>query len=203
MELLTFLTFMGISLGIISMPGPNVLVVVSTSIADGKIRSLQTIAGISIAMALQLSVAALGTVWLVSVLVSGFEILKWVGVGYLVYLAIRQFVAANKKETSSRQATAIGSFTKGFTVSLTNAKTILFFGAFLPQFVIPGSSYTVQITVLSATFWLLALLINTIYMLLAHLLKERVAQADSSRLMNMASGSLYLAAAAALSAVRR
>ena len=181
MDLLTLLTFMGISLGIISMPGPNVLVVVSTSISEGKTRASQTIAGIGVAMALQLFVAALSTAWLIAALTSGFELLKWAGVCYLVYLAFRQFIEASQKKTEVGKTTAIGSFTKGFVASLTNAKTILFFGAFLPQFVSPGSSYALQIFVLSATFWLLALLVNTSYMLLAHILNERLTRAHSSK----------------------
>lgn len=203
MELLTFVTFVGISLGLIATPGPNVLVVVSTSISEGKPRSSQTIAGISLAMAIQLFVATLGTSWLVSALAGGFEILKWSGVGYLIYLAAREFIAARDNDKTLGEATAIGSFVKGFFVSLTNAKTILFFGAFLPQFISPDASFALQITMLSATFWLLALVVNLTYMMLAHNLAERFRRASASGLLNIASGTLYLGAAAALSAVKR
>lgn len=185
------------------MPGPNVMVVVSTSISEGKLRAAQTIAGISLAMAIQLFVATLSASWLVGVLASGFEGLKWAGVGYLIYLAVREFISACDKRNPVGETSAIGSFAKGFFVSLTNAKTILFFGAFLPQFVSLESSFIMQITLLSATFWLLALLVNVTYMMLAHALAERFRNANSSGFLNVASGSLYLGAAVALSAIKR
>ena len=65
MELLTFIL---ISIGIIVVPGPNVLVVVSTSISHGKLRGLQTVVGTSVAMAIQLLIAAVGTAWFVAAL---------------------------------------------------------------------------------------------------------------------------------------
>lgn len=203
MELLTFITFVGISLGLIATPGPNVLVIVSISISEGKLRAGQTIAGISLAMAVQLFVATLSASWVVNALADGFEFLKWAGVIYLVYLAVREFAAAGNKRKHLGGAGAVGSFAKGFFVSLTNAKTILFFGAFLPQFVSTEFSFTLQITALSLTFWCLALLVNLTYMTLAHRLAARFRKAGTSRLVHVASGSLYLGAAAALSVIRR
>ena len=154
-------------------------------------------------MAIQLFVATLSTSWLVNALAGGFEFLKWAGVGYLIYLAVQEFNAARDNEKALGDATAIGSFVKGFFVSLTNAKTILFFGAFLPQFVTPDASFAVQLTMLSVTFWLLALVVNITYMMIAHNLAERFRRASASGYLNVASGTLYLGAAAALSAIKR
>lgn len=85
-------------MGIIIIPGPNVLVVISTSLAYGRARGLQTVAGTSAAMLVQLFIAALGTAWFVSALASGFLWLKWLGVGYLFYLGIRHLLAIGQHQ---------------------------------------------------------------------------------------------------------
>jgi len=89
------LTFVLVSAGIIIIPGPNLLVIISTSISHGKARGLQTVAGTTCAMILQLFIAASETAWLVSALSSGFLWLKWLGVSYLIYLGVAHFFAAS------------------------------------------------------------------------------------------------------------
>ena len=88
-------------------------------------------------------------------------------------------------------------------MSLTNAKTILFFGAFLPQFVDPSLPFAIQLTVLSVTFWCLALLVNLAYMALAGKAAKLLVASNAFRWVHVTSGALYLGAAAALSAIRR
>ena len=83
-----FVTFCVFAILIIVIPGPNVLVIVSTSIAAGKTRGLQTVLGTSTAMAIQLFVTALGTGWLISFISDGLIWIKWIGVGYLLFLGI-------------------------------------------------------------------------------------------------------------------
>lgn len=196
MELLLFIL---VSIGVIVVPGPNVLVVVSTSIAHGKRRGLQTVAGTSAAMAIQLIVAAIGTAWFVAALSSGFVWLKWAGVIYLCYLGISHFISAASKN-EPRPATALGSFQRGFWVSLTNPKTILFFAAFLPQFISPGESFAAQIALLSAIFWLLAIGLDSGYALIAGKLAALPRNKDISKIRNYCSGVLYLGAGATLAA---
>ena len=85
MESTLYLTFVLISLGIIIIPGPNVLIIVSTSISHGIQRGLMTVAGTSVAMAIQLFIAAMVTSSFVQLLSNGFILVKWLGVAYLVY----------------------------------------------------------------------------------------------------------------------
>ena len=197
MELLTFIL---ISIGIIVVPGPNVLVVVSTSISHGKLRGLQTVVGTSVAMAIQLLIAAVGTTWFVAALTEGFFWLKWVGVAYLVYLGITHLIAASN--FAQKQITAIGSFQRGFWVSLTNPKTILFFSAFLPQFTVPSESYFAQIMLLSAIFWVLAIVLDSSYVLLSNKLRILLRNTEISKIQNRASGVFYLGAGATLAATK-
>ena len=195
-----YLTFVLVSIGLIIIPGPNVLIVVSTSIIGGKGRGLLTVAGTSAAMAIQLMIAAVGTAWFVAALTEGFLWLKWVGVAYLVYLGIEHLLKAAKESHNSHQVTALSSFQRGFWVSLTNPKTILFFSAFLPQFTVASAAYLPQVALLSITFWLLAIILDSGYALLSNKLLHLLKRKGLEKYQNGASGVLYLGAGAILAA---
>jgi len=197
MEILTFIL---ISIGIIIVPGPNVLVIVSTSLAHGKTRGLQTVAGTSSAMLIQLSVAAFGTSWFVNSLASGFIWLKWIGVCYLIYLGIKHILAIGPHEEN--KITAGGSFQRGFWVSLTNPKTILFFSAFLPQFTLASAPYLPQIVMLSAIFLILAVILDSGYVLLSNKLTSLLRNQSLANYRHGISGTLYLGAGATLASVK-
>lgn len=203
MELSTYLTFIVISLGFIATPGPNVLVIISTSLSEGRTKGFQTVFGIGVAMVLQLTVAVLGTAWLVYALAQGFQWLKWGGVAYLVYLGVRHLWAAVSREQPVEKAAFVGSFGRGFFVSLTNPKTILFFGAFLPQFALAGSLFFTQLVILSATFWVLALGVNLGYTVLAGQFASTLSSKKSLKIKHGVSGALYLGAGAVLASIKR
>lgn len=190
------LFFVLVSMGVIVVPGPNVLVIVSTSLSNGIARGLQTVAGTSLAMALQLLIAAVGTGWLVTLFTDGLVALKWIGVAYLAYLGISQLIKA--ASTQLQPITALGSFHRGFWVSLTNPKTILFFSAFLPQFTTPDGEYLAQITWLSIVFWILAVILDSGYAMLAGKLSEGVRFLRDKRWQNRVSAAMYLIASVLL-----
>lgn len=195
MDVFLYSSFIGISLLVILMPGPNVMVIVSTAISHGKLRGLQTVAGTSVAMTIQLLIAALASVSFVEHFKSGLSILKWVGLCYLIGLALWHFYRAWRGVTIKVEDQAAWSFAKGFLVSISNPKTILFFTAFLPQFVSTEYAYLPQIAILSLTFLVIAVICDGVYALLAHGLAERLAHLLSerrySRWKNAISGGLY------------
>lgn len=155
-ESTVFLSFIAVSLMVIVVPGPNVVLIVSTALLKGKLTGLQTMLGTLLAMAIQLMIAAKGTVWLSNVLAEFFIYVKWMGALYLIYLGINQLRLAMQTSQSEPEISWKGTFFRGFLVGLTNPKTILFFGAFLPQFTTASLSIEYQITILSITFLLLA-----------------------------------------------
>ena len=197
------LGFLAVALLFIAIPGPNVLVIVATSIVSGRTRGLQTGIGTSLAMLLQLLIAALATNSLLTFLGAGLLWLKWLGVAYLLYLAGKSLYRCWHPVVEP--VSASGSFQRGFWVALTNPKTIFFFSAFLPQFVSSADHYLFQIGILSACFWILAVFCDSTYALLASKLSWLV-DADklrSSRLQNGLSGSLYLTASGILAVSHR
>ena len=202
MDTTLFVSFLIISITLIVIPGPNVLVIVSTSITHGKSRGLQTVAGTTSAMALQLFVAAAGTAWFIDLLAEGFYFLKWLGAVYLLYLAGQHFKQAFFHQATSTNLTIYGTFARGFLVSLTNPKTIVFFSAFLPQFVTSSENYLQQISILSLTFLLLAALLDSCYAILSAELQTRLLRHNVARVQHGLSGVLFLGASAWLAARR-
>ncbi|WP_237132326.1 LysE family translocator [Pseudohongiella sp. O18] len=194
--------FVLVSLGLIIVPGPNVIVIITTSVVHGRSRGMQTVAGTSAAMIIQLMVAALGTAWFVTAISEGLRWLKWLGVAYLLYLGFRH-LKASLQRVAATPPTALGSFNRGFWVSLTNPKTILFFGAFLPQFVSPGQSYLAQVAVLSSLFWVMAVTLDSLYALLSSKIASKLKSLPDSRATGLFSGGSYLGAGAALATVGR
>jgi len=195
------LAFILVSVAVIAIPGPNVLVIISTSLSHGRTRGLQTVAGTSTAMIIQLCVAGIGTTWFVTTLSQGFVWLKWAGVIYLLYLGVSHLFAA-VSNAPAKSISASSSFHRGFWVSLTNPKTILFFGAFLPQFTSASMPYSGQIMVLSALFWILAVLLDSGYALLAGKFSVLLQNRNVSRIRNGLSSLLYLGAGATLALTR-
>ena len=89
-----YVSFLLVSSAIIVIPGPNVSVIVATSLTQGRIRGLQTVSGTLAAMTVQLLIAAKGTAILAETLAQAFTVLKWLGAAYLVYLGLCRFRAA-------------------------------------------------------------------------------------------------------------
>ena len=202
MELGQLISFLLVSAVFIAVPGPNILVIVSTSLVNGKLRGLQTVVGTTLAMIIQLSIAALGTSVLLATLSQGLVWLKWFGVVYLLYLGVNSIYAFYSR-AKSKKPSATESVQRGFWVSLTNPKTILFFSAFLPQFANPDTAYLPQIAILSFSFLLLAVTIDSCYAILSARLKWLLASRDIDRVSNGISGVFYIGASGLLASTSR
>ena len=132
-----FLAFAATVTVLMLIPGPNVALIVANSVAYGSRYGLLTVAGTSSAVVVQLAFTALGMTRLLGALGTSFELIRWVGVAYLVYLGVAQWrapaVDLTRTRPEPRSARAI--YMRALLVSLTNPKTLLFYGAFFPQFV--------------------------------------------------------------------
>lgn len=204
METITYTFFILASIVLIVVPGLNVLVIISISVSHGTKRGLQTVLGTSSAMIVQLYIAALGTSQLVDSLANGFEWLRWLGVGYLLYLGINHlYEITSTSKNRSDEVSATSSYARGFIVSLTNPKTILFFSAFLPQFISDETFYLQQITLLSVTFLTLATVIDSLYALSANHLSQHFKKHHLIRFQHATSGTLFITAGVWLALMRK
>jgi homoserine/homoserine lactone efflux protein len=205
MPLDLYLAFVLASAVLILIPGPNVTLLVANSLAYGAHRALATLAGTSSAIALQLAITVLGMTSLMAVLAAWFEWLRWAGVLYLVWLGVQQWRAPPVALEDVDPAAVAGRalFWRGFLVSATNPKTLLFYAAFFPQFVDPASPPGPQLLLMSATFLGLATVLDGGYVLLAGRLRQLFRGQRRARLRNRLTGSLLIGAGLGLALARR
>ncbi len=184
------------------IPGPNVALIIANSVTYGPKYGLLTVAGTSSAMIVQLCLTALGMTELLGSLGTWFEWLRWIGVAYLVYLGITQWRAPPVDLTRTRPEPKSPSaiYTRALLVSLTNPKTLLFYGAFFPQFVSMDKHVGMQIAMLSLIFLAVAVLVDGGWAVLAG--RVRGVLASRGRLRNRVSGGFLIGAGAALALAR-
>jgi homoserine/homoserine lactone efflux protein len=181
----------------------NVALIVANSLAHGPRYGLLTVAGTSSAMVLQLALTALGMTEFLKNAAALFEVVRWLGVAYLLYLGIKQWVAApaDLAHTPAQPKSLRTLYSRAFFVSLSNPKTLFFFGAFFPQFVTPTLPLPRQLLLLSATFLLVAIVLDSVWALAAAHARSLLAR--QPRLRNRLSGGILLTAGAALALTRR
>jgi threonine/homoserine/homoserine lactone efflux protein len=203
MTLPLYLAFVAAVSVLMLIPGPNVALIVANSISHGSRYGLMTVLGTSAAMVLQLAVTAIGMAKLLGDAARAFELLRWFGVAYLLWLGVSAWRAApvdlSATPPEPRRMAAI--FARGFFVSLSNPKTLLFYGAFFPQFLDRESPVAPQLAALSATFLVLALLIDGAWALLAA--RFRSVLGARGRLRNRLTGGVLVGAALGLALARR
>lgn len=197
------LAFLAASAVLMLIPGPNVALIVANSVAWGTRFGLLTVAGTSAAMLVQLALTAYGMGAALGALATWFEWIRWIGVVYLVWLGLRQWRAppVDLARTAPQPRSARAIILRGFLVSLTNPKTLLFYGAFFPQFVRTDRDLPAQMAVLSATFLAVALLLDGGWAILAG--RARSVLATRGRLRNRLSGGLLMGAGLGLALAHR
>jgi homoserine/homoserine lactone efflux protein len=203
MDLDLYLTFALATAVLILIPGPNVALIVANSVAYGTRYGLLTVAGTSSAMVVQLVLTVLGMSALLGTLSQWFEWIRWIGVVYLLWLGIRQWRAepVDLTRTRPQYRSPREIFLRGILVSFTNPKTLLFYGAFFPQFITPGADMAKQIVLLSATFLVIGVTLDGCWALLAG--RVRNVLAVRGRLRNRVSGGLLIGAGVGLALAHR
>jgi threonine/homoserine/homoserine lactone efflux protein len=198
-----YLAFVVATTVLMLIPGPNVALIAANSIAHGTRFGLLTVAGTSAATVLQLSLVALGMTTLLGQLAPWFEGLRWVGVAYLVYLGLKHWFAPadDLSDISAQQRSTRRIFARAFLVSLTNPKTLFFYGAFFPQFVSRDRGATAQVLTLSLTFLLVAIGVDSIWALFAG--QMRFVFGARPGLRNKLTGGLLMGAGLGLALARR
>ena len=154
MTLETWLLYVGTVLLFMSTPGPSHLLMLSVSVSHGFRPSLATAAGDLSANAVQIVLAGLGLAAVVTASRYGFELVKWAGVAYLVWLGVRQLIASysGAPETRGARVSSRALWLRGFITSAANPKAVVFFAALFPQFLDPARALAPQIAVLGVSY---------------------------------------------------
>ncbi|MBN2977233.1 LysE family translocator [Pseudomonas lactucae] len=179
------LNFLGTCLIVVLIPGTGVIYTISTGLTAGKRASVCAALGCTAGIIPHLLASTLGLSALLHTSALGFEALKYAGAAYLLYLAYatwrdRSAFAMNDTPVVS---TARSLIVRGVLLNILNPKLTLFFLAFLPQFVTPGSTApAVQMLVLSSVFMAMTFAVFVLYGLLANVFRRAVI--ESPRVQN-------------------
>lgn len=196
-----FFAFVAVSIVVIVVPGPNVTLIVATAATRGIGAGLLTVAGTSAAQAVQLVLVLGGLSWLVSAYASAFDVLRFVGAAYLIWLGWRAWrtAGAAPTETPARHKTV----RRGFLVALANPKTLAFYAAFLPQFVDAALPSQPQLVVLSITYLILVTLLDSCYALAGGYGARFMTSQTARRWLGRASGLVLAGGGLWLATLRR
>lgn len=162
--------FMGAALVLLLVPGPAVLYITARSASQGRLAGLVSVLAIETANFLQAVAAALGLSAILLSSALAFDVVKYLGAAYLIYLGIRKLLASDNGEVEGtiRRESLARIYWQGFAVNILNPKTALFFFAFLPQFVDPAKGNVIgQNLLLGAVFVGMAIVTDSLYSLLA------------------------------------
>ena len=176
--------FVVASLALIATPGQDMVYVVSRSLAQGRIAGVCSAVGVCLGILVHTALAALGLGAVLQASEGLFFALKLVGAAYLVYLGIRLLLArapANLDRAAAAPLSPLALIWQGMVSNVTNPKMVLFFLAFLPQFMDPSSdTATRDLAFLGALYAVLALPVKSTVALAAGSLSERLLRRPST-----------------------
>jgi homoserine/homoserine lactone efflux protein len=189
----TWLIFLVAAIGLSFTPGPNGLLALTHGAIYGVRRTVFTVLGGALGFLIVIAVSMFGIGALLLVVPDVLTVLKWVGGAYLVFLGVQVWRApAIAVAASGDRPTASGwsLFQQGLLAAVTNPKGILFFVAFLPQFIDPDRDLGVQFAIMASTFIVIEIVFELVVAALSQSLQPLLARAG--RWFNRATGGLFI-----------
>ncbi|PKP92023.1 MAG: amino acid transporter [Alphaproteobacteria bacterium HGW-Alphaproteobacteria-16] len=181
-------------------PGPNMLHVMVQSIHHGARRSVASMAGLMTANLVCLLASAAGLGALLKASPTLFDVLRYAGVGYLVWLGIKAWRAPVGTEAglTPRTPTLTAMFAAGLGTGFSNPKLIVFAAALFPQFINTSAPFAPQLAILIASFAVIEAFWFATYALGGRSLSAWLAPANRQRLFNRVTGAIFVGFGAAL-----
>ncbi len=199
MDLGTWLVYLLAAIGLSLSPGPNGLLALTHGALHGPRRAIYTIVGGSVGFVALIALSMFGIGALLQASLAWLTVLKWLGGAYLVWLGAQVWrsppIGVELVATAAPRAAA-SLFRQGALSALTNPKGILFFAAFLPQFIDPARSLFVQFAIMAGTFAGIELATELLIAHLAHRISPWIARVG--RRFNQACGGCFVAIGLAL-----
>jgi threonine/homoserine/homoserine lactone efflux protein len=169
MSLELYLAYVAACIALALLPGPIVTMVIANGLRHGTRAALINIAGAQTGLAIVIGIVAVGLTSLMATLGYWFDWVRFAGAAYLVWLGIKliRFPVEGVKANAPPPPPRGGFFLQGFLVLLSNPKVLVFFGAFIPQFMDMSRDHVAQVTLLGVTFMITGAITDTIYAVLA------------------------------------
>ncbi|MEA2895074.1 MAG: hypothetical protein QOJ84_689 [Bradyrhizobium sp.] len=193
MSLQLYLAFVAACIALALLPGPVVTLIIANGLRHGTRAALVNIAGAQAGLAIVIGIVAVGLTSLMATMGYWFDWVRFAGAAYLVWLGLKlirspvEGVDADAPPPPPRG----GFFLQGFVVLLSNPKVLVFFGAFIPQFVDMSQDHFFQVALLGATFMVTAAMTDAVYALLAGRARKFFS-ARRTRLVSRVSGGFMI-----------
>ncbi|MBX8687620.1 homoserine/homoserine lactone efflux protein [Mycobacterium sp. 20091114027_K0903767] len=202
-----WLAFLGASIAISLSPGAGAIQSMATGLTHGVRRGSWSVLGLQIGLLAQLVLVAVGLGAVVAQSMLAFHIVKWIGVAYLIYLAVQQWRSASQ-DLRARMGGAgergrLSLVARGFLVNTTNPKGLVFLVAVLPQFVVPTAPLLPQYLAIGATMVVVDVVVMSLYTGLAARLLNWLQTPRQQTMLGRVFSGLFATAAVVLSLVRR
>lgn len=197
MSLEIWLAFVVASAVLLVIPGPTILTVISYSLAHGRRANAPLVAAVALGDSTALALSLLGLGVLLTSSALWFGVVKTAGGLYLLYLGLRLLrrgVASGELAAVAAPGSRWRLFANTWLVTALNPKGIVFFVAFLPQFITPGADVTRQLWILAVTFVLMAIVNATLYAVFAATAHRMLSSPRAQRGFNLGGGALLVAA---------
>ncbi len=199
-----WLAFVLASLILAIIPGPIVTLVVANSLSQGTRAGAANVLGTVVGNLVLFTIGCLGVAWVLTALAQWFDLLRWAGAAYLIYLGIKSWFAKPEGlEDTEASKPGASLFWQGVLVAVTNPKTIIFYAAFMPQFVDPVLPAGGQLAILSLTFLFVAGFTDFCYAVAAGRLRPWLTGNRRGRIRNRLTGALLVGTGLALAFTRR
>ena len=198
MSIELWLAFVAASAVLLIIPGPTILTVISYTMAHGRRANVPLVAAVALGDSTALLVSLLGLGALLATSAFWFTVVKWAGGLYLLYLGVKLLRAGVSSGTELAPPAAPKSrwrlFANTYLVTALNPKGIVFFVAFLPQFINQSSSVTRQLWILAVTFVVMATINAGLYAVFAASARKLLSSPQAQRRFNISGGALLSAA---------
>lgn len=204
-----WLAFVGASIAISVSPGAGAIQSMATGLTHGLRRGAWSVAGLQIGLMTQLAVVAVGLGAAVAKSVVAFSVIKWIGVLYLIYLAVRQWrttaddLTAKVAEDADVGSGRLALLLRGALVNITNPKGLVFLLAVLPQFVVLSRPLLPQYLTIAVTMVVVDVVVMCGYTGLASRLLGWLRTPRQQTILNRTMSAMFAVAAVVLSLVRR
>ena len=161
MPLETWLAYTLVTTTFLLIPGPTIILVISYSLLRGRQAVIALVLGVGLGDLTAMSLSFLGVGVLLQTVATAFYLIKWLGAAYLIWLGIKMWSSASDLtdlDKNNRSHAWQEIFSSAYITTALNPKSIVFFLAFIPQFIEPELPFTSQAVILAATFFVLAII---------------------------------------------
>ena len=193
-----WLAFAAASAVVVAIPGPTILLVVSYALGHGRKMAGATVAGVTLGDFTAMTASMLGLGALLAASATLFTLLKWVGAAYLIYLGIKLWRAPTRTGSAeigdASPEKPFRIFLHTYAVTALNPKTIVFFVAFLPQFLDATQPVVFQMVVFEVTFLVIGTINATLYALMASAVRSKIGKPAVQQVINRAGGTMMIGA---------